>query len=657
MHKRYYAFFAVSLVFLTLGLSVLWANWANDIPICISDSRQDKAQIISDSANNAILVWEDERNGNDDIYIQKIDSAGTVLWMQNGSPVCTDVWGQLNPQLATDGCGGAIIAWQDVRNDPYNDIYVQRIAANGIRKWALDGICICNANYYQADPQIVSNGAGGAIIVWWDGRINNTTYDIYAQKVDSNGIIQWTPEGKAICSDGATQKFPRVTSDGVGGAIIAWEDERNGNSDIFAQRIDADGMLRWSPNGVALCTAAGDQVNAQLTSDGSGGAMIAWLDERNGNKDIFVQGIRANGAVRWIQDGVAVCTAAGYQAYEQIVCDGFGGALVCWQDARGGNPDIYSQRVDSTGSCSWQDNGMPISTTADAQTLPQLVADGRGGAIMVWQDTYSSDIFAQWVYSNGDTMWTKDGLRILGPYEQLNLRATSINPQSVILVWEDTRNSPITTYYDIYAQKLDYFAPIPPRGFAGIPIYYSDALIGLLMSWNENPEHDVSHYRIYKSSAENFLPGPDSFLGSTSDTYFYDMGWRWMPYVYYKLTAVDSAGHESTYSTLTYDDIYTGLDTPRLASCLRLEQNHPNPFNPSTTIRYYLPDQLPTRLEIYDVAGRRIVCLIDKMQGRGSYRAEWNGKDRLGNSVASGIYFCRLSAGRETLSRKMVLLK
>jgi len=90
---------------------------------------------------------------------------------------------------------------------------------------------------------------------------------------------------------------------------------------------------------------------------------------------------------------------------------------------------------------------------------------------------------------------------------------------------------------------------------------------------------------------------------------------------------------------------------------LTLNQNWPNPFNPSTTISYYLPEAARVRLEIYDVAGRRIARLVNRNEERGNHSALWNGAGESGRPAAPGIYICRLTAGRGTLSRKMVLIR
>lgn len=95
--------------------------------------------------------------------------------------------------------------------------------------------------------------------------------------------------------------------------------------------------------------------------------------------------------------------------------------------------------------------------------------------------------------------------------------------------------------------------------------------------------------------------------------------------------------------------------TPELP--LTLYQNYPNPFNPVTTISYYLPVTAHAVLEIYDVSGRKVVCLVDEYKESGRHTVQWSGRDGLGNPVSSGIYFYRLRAGKDIISRKMSLLQ
>ncbi len=85
--------------------------------------------------------------------------------------------------------------------------------------------------------------------------------------------------------------------------------------------------------------------------------------------------------------------------------------------------------------------------------------------------------------------------------------------------------------------------------------------------------------------------------------------------------------------------------------------NYPNPFNPSTTIEYSLPERARVTIDIYNVLGRKVRSLVDAEQAAGSYRIEWNGTDENGRSVASGVYLYRFQAGDAVQTKKMLLAK
>jgi hypothetical protein len=111
-----------------------------------------------------------------------------------------------------------------------------------------------------------------------------------------------------------------------------------------------------------------------------------------------------------------------------------------------------------------------------------------------------------------------------------------------------------------------------------------------------------------------------------------------------------------------YETKKAGLLTPTLDQVqphfATLFQNYPNPFNPSTTIGFFLPNRCQVTLEIYDTSGRLITRLLDReTKPAGTNAVEWRGLDDRGRAVSSGVYFCRLRAGKETISKKMTLLK
>jgi hypothetical protein len=126
--------------------------------------------------------------------------------------------------------------------------------------------------------------------------------------------------------------------------------------------------------------------------------------------------------------------------------------------------------------------------------------------------------------------------------------------------------------------------------------------------------------------------------------------------VYYVEVDIQPVGSQTVTITLSTTDVAAeeGIGRP---GGLHLAQNHPNPFNPSTTLSYSLPSAGYVRLSVYDGRGRQVALLVDQEQSVGEHVVEWDGRDKTGERVASGVYFVRLSAAGDVRSRKIVLAK
>jgi len=123
------------------------------------------------------------------------------------------------------------------------------------------------------------------------------------------GHAAWQLNGTGVAITSGDQGQPTICPDGAGGTIIAWADSRNGNYDIYAQRMDGLGVAKWGANGVLVCFALGDQTSPQIVPDGNNGAIVTWEDTRNGNPDIFAQRVDASGNSQWFLNGVVKNTA------------------------------------------------------------------------------------------------------------------------------------------------------------------------------------------------------------------------------------------------------------------------------------------------------------------------------------------------------------
>ncbi len=445
-----------------LGLALLLprsaaAAWPSDpsvnVPLCTASGAQECPVVVPDAAGGAVVVWRDSRNGGYGIYARRLAPDGTPLWAANGVALCTSTGLAVHPTLISDGASGAIVAWTDARGGSAAfDVYAQRVSGAGVVQWTPEGLPVCTAGSYQEYPTLVGDDAGGAIIAWEDWR--NGSWDVYAQRISAGGAAQWTANGVAVSTAAGGQHFPFLTPDGVGGAIVVWFDQRNGGEGIYAQRISAAGVPQWTANGVALCADAGMWDALALTTDGAGGAIVVWDDLRNGNRDLYAQRVSASGVPQWTTNGVAICTAAGDQVCPTVTTDGAGGAIAAWQDQRGGMA-IYAQRVLAVGAAQWTVNGVALSTTASGQYTPAIAADRAGGAIVVWCDQLlggATDICAQHISSGGVLQWNATGLGLCtaaGTQWQPAIATDGVG--GAIATWGDDRSG---IDYDIYAQRV-----------------------------------------------------------------------------------------------------------------------------------------------------------------------------------------------------------
>ncbi len=436
------------------------AGWSSHLrentAICTTPGQQSSLQIVSDGAGGAIIAWEDTRNVHFDIYAQRVDSHGNVLWMKDGVSICSAPENQNRPRIISDGAGGAIITWHDVRSGISNsDVYAQRIDGDGNVQWTKDGIPICTEVNAQNSPCIATDGAGGAVIIWQDFRTNYA--DLCAQRINKNGESLWAKDGVLVCGTSGAQSAPVVVDDGVGGVIVVWQDFRRTYADIYAQRVDGSGKIAWERSGVALCNAPGHESFPVITGNGAEGAIVAWVDTRNGNNDVFAQQVDGNGTVQWLTNGIPVCTVSGNQNYPVIVSDGAGGAILAWWDMRSGDFNIYAQRIDLTGNALWIKDGLAVCVESSIQNCVSISSDGSGGAIMAWNDNRVSafDVYAQRIDPKGLAKWSNNGVAVSTAFDTQCFPVT-INDGTggAIIVWQDSRDKD-KSYWDVYAQKIN----------------------------------------------------------------------------------------------------------------------------------------------------------------------------------------------------------
>jgi len=176
------------------------------------------------------------------------------------------------------------------------------------------------------------------------------------------------------------------------------------------------------------------------------------------------------------------------------------------------------------------------------------------------------------------------------------------------------------------------------------------------LRWKPNAEPDLGGYRVYR--CEDIEEPVDGYtlIGSTSDTTFLDESPGGV--ALYVIRARDTHDNLSATSNMIGVGIVTGLaEGAGLPAAFTLRRNAPNPFNGITTIRYGVPETDDVALVVHDALGRRVRTLWTGIRAAGYYDAQWDGADDRGRTVASGMYFCRLTGTQGDLVSKMLLLR
>jgi subtilisin-like proprotein convertase family protein len=647
--------------------NALWT--ADGIVINNAANGQFRPKIISDENGGAIIVWAKSGGGfyGYDLYAQRIDSDGNFLWNPNGVAVAVSSATDSFQEIIPDGQGGVIITWQRLPTVPgQTDIYAQRVDSSGTVVWTTNGVAVCIANESQAWPTIITDSNGGAIIAWEDGRNGIGTGDIYAQRLDENGVALWTTDGVPVCTDQAYQTQTRICSDGSGGAIVIWEDYRTSSSAIYGQRINFDGQVQWVTDGKFLSPPSTTCKLPILISDNTGSIYIVWETEvQTMETDIGSQKIDLDGNLLWGTAGVDLCLASGNQKEIAIVSNLGGGIVISWQDFRN-NPegDIYAQWVGRDGNLKWAINGVEICGASDVQSYPVLVTDGLAGAIITWWDSRNGsdeDIYAQNIDYRGELGTTNYYYQ----RQNLNKPISDGTPTSDTLTIPAIEKTTNQIVFDITVK---------------IGRVIHDTVSDLEFTLTHNGISDTLIYRVNGNGGENFYNTYlNDNLGIPFNNAIAPFTGIFIPQnELSNFTGISTAGewilaitdHKSGDDGILQDwgliisessIVDVEEDQDLLPSSFDLFQNFPNPFNPSTKILYQVPSIMHVTLKVYDILGNEITTLVNEEKPAGSYEVEFNASSsssfRLAQNLVSGVYFCRLQTENFSKTIKMLYLK
>jgi hypothetical protein len=436
------------------------ADWpTNGFPVAVAPCEELPTSVVADGAGGVYVVWTDNRTcSHNDVFVQRLGPKGDIApgWPAQGLPIFPTTGGQGSAIATSDGEGGLIVVWFDGRTGTTH-VMAQRIGPGGSPLWDAAGVRVSDADGDGAF-QILTDGASGVFVAWRDGRrgLNDgpphfhRLYDLYAQHLDASGTRLWAAVGQPVSTNVGYFDDLTLVSDGGSGVLITWAD-----GPAYLQHLDAAGTAQLPTNGVAIPGL----FLGNAVADGLGGILSAFTYGPDTQEDLYVQRVDANGAIQLPLNGVLVASANYGQRVNDVLATGDGGAFVTWYDLRNGlDWDVYVQRVTATGAAypGWPANGLAVAALPGFQIYPRIITDGAGGCVIVWYDARDAaagyDIYAQRIRPDATLgpLWPVGGALLChASGDQTSPLPAPDGSGGALVAWSDYRD-----YADVYLQRV-----------------------------------------------------------------------------------------------------------------------------------------------------------------------------------------------------------
>jgi hypothetical protein len=641
--------------------AVLWT--ANGVLVNGAANAQENPTIVPDGAGGAIVAWTNGSGNFFDVWAQRLSFGGQAQWTPGGVRLTT-ITGYVGRLVAApDGAGGSVFAWSYydwASTGQWMNLRVQAVDGAGALRWGTDGIAVTGSFPRLAGAhRLCTDGAAGAILAWpmFDGNLT-------AQRFAPDGSKLWGTTGHVVSTTINSDVSLAVASDGLAGAFLAWT-EGTSPQVLRAQRIGSGGAESWASGGVPVSAASGGRSAPVVQPDGAGGATIAWSDSRAGNYDIYAQRLDSSGAPRWVSQGVALCTASAAQSVPCLVPAASSGWIAGWEDYRNeATRDLYCQRVDAFG---YLGDAAPV-----LQSVADTPGDDGGSVRLTWLRSYLDRSAAPVVVEYhvlhqsaspavraGSVVSATTGWELAATVPAITMLHYTVDVPSD---GDDAGGSHPLTTYRVEAHSspsgtgpmwssaaangwsIDNLAPPVPTTFHGT---YDAGTTS--MTWDASPAADFTTFRLYRGSDPGFVPSPANRIAQPVGTAWVDAAGE--PF-YYRLTAVDDAGNES--SSALYAAGPLDVESAAVTS-FALEVPRPHPVRSRCAIAFSVPRAGTARLALFDVAGRRLKTLLDGPIAAGVHVLPMSPVDDAGSRLASGLYLLRLDADGRSLTRRVLV--
>jgi hypothetical protein len=414
----------------------------------VGTSAQWKPCITSYSEANVFAVWEDNRNGEWEIYFSNSSDGGDTFSpdiMVNDN--IRNAW-RLTSSIAVDNEGNIFVLWSDDRGDDW-DIYFANSTDFGQTFSPDKRINDDSSGELHWDPRIAVDSKGDIYCVWEDNR-DGIGPDIYFSK-STDGGNTFSPNIKINDNiDSSAQMQPSIAIDDSDNIYVVWEDGRDFDSNIYLAN-STDGGLSFSANKkITNFIPFIFRQSPSIAAAGNGSLHIAWCDDRNSNYDIFYSNSTDGGNTFSSEQKINDDIISEDQFRPSIAVDDAGNIFIAWKDRRNGDYDIYSANSTDGGINFSPNTKVNDDIGTNEQSQVAIAAGDPQNVYLVWLDFRNNerDIYFSQSFDGGNTFIpnTKVNEDITPTYQDTPSIALD-NASNVYVAWSDKIEGVLHTYF------------------------------------------------------------------------------------------------------------------------------------------------------------------------------------------------------------------
>jgi hypothetical protein len=610
-------------------------TFSND-PFNVSnaDGYQFSPNLVGSNGGEFYIIYADQGSGSIDLKVQKVDDEIPV-WENGGITAMVGLDGDVKyTNSFREGENDFFLTWEDNRSS--KRIYGTRITDSVIQFEEGEQLSFSDNSSEENTLPIVAKDENNFYVGTYDATSSPKFLRI--NKLTEQMENVWDSNGVAIASQADMRDAQIIPlGDGVG---CFWSESRLWDNNVYYQKLDAEGSTTLESNGVELVDASNDDFFLKVVPAPDDKLFIFWINVQwnpSGSYEVIKYlKIDQDGSaeIGWNPAGFSLTDNYSASSKLQVYALEDGSGLICFWSQIGNNADIYAQKLDWDGNKQWNTNGIIISDEQNDQTnFSFAFNETNTKSLIVWEDFRNGqnfEIFGQVLNVengalSGDhiqfTSVVNDSLHNYMPVVE------NVVANEFMVIWEDGRG---------YINE-------DPLLINGVDLYGSGYKIGqgmttdlngipICVAYHKQQNVNITHH----SGQEFFLDWVDYRSSGKEDLANY-----------YGRTIMKA-------DLLSNDPQCYNCDVPTEFS---LKPAYPNPFNGKVTFEFEMPAKEAVEFRIYDITGRVVADKLILPGFGGKYKINWDGLNRSGQIVPSGIYFYEFKTTNTIKKGKVTYLK